>query len=630
MYSTLCLVAVFQGVFLLNSITCQRTKIHAEHMLTTNNTELSFDYETLLNAIHKEKAYDSLLIIHQTSPSKEKFLEVFTKYQAVEVPRLTMRPHGPQFSYKALYNSEILVIILMAGKVDKTSMHYLGEALDYMRQTRILMVATNVGDFADFKKQMLNLCEFHMMTNVLLSYHNISQNSSVKMLTGLHRLMPYPNYHWQLASFSTHHNHSLYPRHWLNMHNKTLRTFPDQFPPMSFVYSDSHGQLHVSGFSGLLVLAFAEHYNAHLEMYEPLVEGKLVHWVEISQMIKDRLIDLPMSIEETGSGSWHNMSSYVTVNRASFMVPLTPQFTLKEIFALLLDGYFLGSVLIFSLLLSFMHTLTKFVFEGTLEYFDFVINSKVMPGVLGQSFVEQQFTHLIGLRMIYFFVGFVGLNISSQFSANIHSYFTWPPYHRQFEEYRDLEHSSVTILMEGTDSVILSDWVEVHENITTHTENVTFFLVARQELNTSHGYIIESELWDIYNRRQEYFQRKVFHVPRGMTYFDMMVWGLRLQYNSPYKEAVDWFILNAHQMGFMDAWITQTYLDMSKSKRVPSHDPNAAVESQVLTVQHLYWVWILLTVGWLSSFLAFLMELLIHRCCCSNKKKNDLKRRIQL
>ncbi|XP_013115195.2 uncharacterized protein LOC106092816 [Stomoxys calcitrans] len=610
MFSTLWLVAVFHRVFLWQFISCQETENHTKISLNVMETNLKWRYETFLNAIREEKPFESLLIIHQQQYKEKEILEIFTKYQADEVPKCITMESNLQSSYKSFFNSEILAIILMADRVGRDLMHNLAQTLDYMRQTRVFMVITNINNFELFKDKMLNFCETLKLSNVLMSFHSNSTDSSIKLF----RLKPYPNYHWQLVTSWGDKQHPLYPQHWLNLHNKTLLTYPDQFAPKTLVFADEQAQLHISGYVGLLLTAFAKHYNAHLQMYKPLVEGHMVHFKDIVQMVADGLLDVPMSTEGGGSGSWQNMSDYILVNKAGFMVPLSTQLSISEIFALLLDGYFFGCFLVFSLLLSFALALTDLLFEGTLEYLNFVINSKVMPGVLGQAFVNH-FTKLIGLRMLYFFIGFVGLNISTQFAANINSLFTSPPYHKQLETFSDLEHSNIKLLIQAPDLVIMYAWVEENPNIFISTQNSTEFLTARLNLNTSHGYVIQSELWEMYNRRQEYFRRKVFHTTPHLNFASLMMWGLPLQKDSLYREALNHFIQNVHNAGLMNAWRMQTYLDMSKLKRLPMHDPNQEEQSKVLKVFDFLWVWTLLAIGWLSSLLAFLMELLIHRVC---------------
>uniref|UniRef100_A0A1I8Q9F5 Ionotropic receptor n=1 Tax=Stomoxys calcitrans TaxID=35570 RepID=A0A1I8Q9F5_STOCA len=615
MYRALSLMAVLYGAFLRHCISSQRIKTHSVYFPNTSLVDPEFDYESLLNAIQQEKSFDSVLLLHQPSHHQGKMLEIFLKYQAAKMPKLIIEGHDLQLRYMAIFNSEILAVVLTTGQMDERLMHTLAQTMDYMRQTRILMVATNISDINQFKDNILKLCDNYRMTNVIMSLQ--TSNHSKHITTVFHKLKPYPSYHWQRLTLSPHNKDPFYPQEWLNLQNRTLVTYPDQFPPISMVFYDHRGKLQISGYAGLLVLAFAQHYNANLQYIKPLEEGKWVHFFDIANMVADGLLDLPMSVIDTISVPMLNMSCPVVVNKSFFMVPLSTPFTIREIFTLLMNGYFFGSIIVMSLLLSIVHTLTDLFFEGTLEYMNFLINSKVMPGVLGQSFVERV-TKLIGLRMIYFFIGFVGLNISTQFSANIHSLFTSPPYHRQLEKLSDLEHSPVKILMEKTDATLLYEWVGKHRSIVTITENSTFFVDAMRNLNTSYGYIIESELWDMYNRRQEYFRRKVFHIPPGMRYIDMLHWNLRLQYNSVYKEAIDQFIYRAYETGLMNAWMTQTYLDMSKMKRVPMYDPYQQKQSGVLRVNDFFWVWILLVIGLFDGFVVFLMELLIHHCCLKN------------
>ncbi|XP_075150356.1 uncharacterized protein LOC142224468 [Haematobia irritans] len=606
MFQSFNLVVILSTTLLLQST-------NSEIFNSWKNTlaDNSTNWATILNVIYKEKPFESILVGMDQNARPDELWDTIFQYQKENITKLILTVENEDItSYKFHFNSNVLAVIIMRQEINEDLMETMAQALDYMRETRILIIAVNVENTEDFKAKGLELLEKYKITNVVLVIHS-SLNAS-EIPREWWRIRPYLQYHWQLFSLCDGDHSEIYPHHWLNMANKTVITYPDQYPPNTIVYKDSAGDLRLTGYVALLVMEFAKHYNVHLQMFQTLEEEKFIHFTEITQMVDEGLLDIPMSTDGGGTGSWYNMSDAIEITEVAFMVPLSSQLTISEVFTLLLDGFFFASVLGFSFLLSFILTLGDYFFEDLLIPLNFLINSKVMPGILGQSFVER-FTHIIGLRMVYFFIGFVGLNISTQFSANVNSFFTSPPYHGQLETYEDLEHSPVKILIEESDAAIMQDWLPYHPTIVTYTNNLSYFLNSRQNFVTAYGYVIQSNIWNIYNRRQQYYRHKAFHVPRGMIYLDMMIWGIRLQYNSPYKQALNEFIQNCHDSGLMSVWKSQTYLDMSKLKRVPLQDPHEESGPKVLEVKDFFWIWLLVVIGWLVSLLVFFLELFIDR-----------------
>ncbi|XP_073821152.1 uncharacterized protein [Musca autumnalis] len=490
-----------------------------------------------------------------------------------------------------IYNTEILTIIFMHQIVDKELIKSVAQSLENIRQSRILIITSQLEPSDEFLRQLLALCELYKMTNVILTSEQFVKSGEFYLL------QPYPSFKWQQVRHWEINGKIFYPENWYNMHNKTLFTQPDNSLPQTLVFEDDTGHLQLSGFVAEFIFLFAEYYNVSLQFRKPLKLNGAVHFKEITLMAKEGVLDIPMALDAGGRGNWHDITDTLLLNRVSFMVPLSLQLNVNEIFHLLLDIRFFIIIWVASLVFSSIIALIDYVFQRITLNWKFLVSDEVFPGILGQSFNER-FTRIVGLRMIYFFIAYIGFILNTEFSAKVNSYFTSPPYHKQLEKLNDFQDSPIRIQLQAPDAIIMHIWLENWQHIVTITENSSDFLWNRQNFNTSYGYVVQTPLWDIYDGRQQYFRRRVFHTPPAMNLHDIMMWGIPLPSNSPYKEPLNHLIHLVEQSGLMDAWLATVYGHMVKLKLVPLNDPNANKEHlHSLMVEDFYWIWWLLTMA---------------------------------
>ncbi|XP_073821153.1 uncharacterized protein [Musca autumnalis] len=503
-----------------------------------------------------------------------------------------------------LYNTEVFTIICMHQIVDTELIRSVAQSLENIRQSRIQIITSQLDPSDEFLRQLLTLCELYKMTNVILTSEQFVKSGEFYLL------QPYPSYNWQQVRHWELNGKIFHPKHWHNMHNKTLFTQPDNTLPQNLVFQNDSGHLQLSGFVAEFIFLFAEYYNASLQFRKPLGLNEFVHFTEITEMAMEGVLDIPMALDAGGRGNWQDISDTLLLNRVSFMVPLSLQLNVNEIFHLLLDIRFFIIIWVASVVFSSIIALIGYVFQRIPLNWNFLVSDEVFPGILGQSFNER-FTRIMGLRMIYFFITFIGLILNTEFSSKVNSYFTSSPYGKQLEKLNDLQDSPIRILLEAPDAVIMHEWLKDWQHIITITENSSQFYWYRQTFNTSYGYVVETPLWDIYNLRQQYFRRNVFHTPPAMNLHDIMMWGIPLPSNSPYKEPLNHLIHLVEQSGLMDAWLATVYGHMVKLKLVPLHDPNAHKENlHSLMVEDFYWIWCLLAMGWILSVVVFFVEIL--------------------
>ncbi|XP_061395258.1 uncharacterized protein LOC133330870 [Musca vetustissima] len=553
----------------------------------------------LLQKIHKERNFDSLLIVYDQNVETSKFQDLFES----PIPKLIVTKEMPDFVYKKKFNAEILCVLIMQRSMDAKFLNLTSAILNYIRQTRILMLAENIENLEIFMRELRELCEIYKMTNVLLKVA-LEKNYQFVMLK------PYPEYHWQAWNSGI-----LYPQHWRNMQQKSLLTYTDQTPPRALLFRDPKTkELRLNGFIPRMVMLFAEHFNAKLEMYPEVVLGKPTHYTIINDRLEELQLDIPMVLDTGPEEKWLNMSYPLDVAQGIFMVPCAQPRTIREVFNILLGWNFFCSITICTVLLSLVHSLYDYAFLRHWRPTSFLLNEHILPGVLGQSFVARK-TQLQGLKLVYFLLFFAGLNVSTQFSARVQTLFTHPTYHQQIENMEQLKQSPLKILLDAIEAQYILPHIEGLTSSLVITQNSTYFQDNRHRFNTKYGYYSSSTLWEMYRQKQQYFTHKVFCTSDGLTVFRLLPWGFRLQFNSPYQEPLNYLIHQVHAAGLIQAWHSSTFSDMLRLKWISIRDPNPERAAKVLVVQDFYWIWLIVAIGSGLGFLAFMFELICYKIC---------------
>ncbi|XP_013108030.2 uncharacterized protein LOC106087518 [Stomoxys calcitrans] len=557
-------------------------------------------FERWLQIIHKEHSFDTILVAYSNS-SLDVRLEGILEFPKPKV--LLTSTQG--FAYHKLYNSEILVIISMTHKVQDDLTQNAAQTLNFMRHVRIFLVALDVLNQKDFQDISLGLCHKHQMTNVLLIFlYELKEWPS-----HYYQLKPYPVYHWlRIAKNQT--TKDYFPPHWHNMQNVTIRTYSDQSIPKSFLYLDAEGNLKTNGYVARLILLFAQHFNASLQWYKPPKLGEVSHFIAINKLVDDNLIDIPMTMVVSatlGTDEWLHRSYFYQVENARLIVPCAQQLTRKEVFSVLLDVRFFGLIIFCTVLFSLLHSLVDYVFEGIMVTSNVLLSDRVLPAILGQSFVARNSPWSV-LKLLYILLSFLGLNISTQFSATMNSLFTSHPYHQQIETMTDIRDSALKMHILKSDLNLMGGTLlPIFRSLIT-SDNDTQYHEMRLNFNTSTGYFTSSSFWRLLELKQQHFKQKLFCSYENMTVYLLLPWAIHLPPNSPYKKPMDYLVQQVNAMGLVDAWYASTFNDMVKQKKIALFNVNVEDKVQAMTASDLYWTWIILIIGLSMGIAAFLAE----------------------
>ncbi|XP_075163355.1 uncharacterized protein LOC142235990 [Haematobia irritans] len=577
--------------------------LHFKLNVLQNNMEI--ELTELIKNIYEEETFDSILLCQG-----QRKIGILPSDNFM-IPQMIITDNMEDFTYKDFYNSEVLVIFTMSTKMNFSLFQRTVKILDYMRQSRLLIVAENIFDGAKIKNEILTLAKIHKLTNVLMVFVSHLDGEQERQYFNLH---PYPDFNWHRWNIKN--NTKFFTKHWKNLQNKTLMTYVDQTPSRALVYADAKGQLHMTGFVAKLVLLFAEIYNAQLEMYYPLDVTNKSHYTVVNKMVSDNLLDIPIALVALAAlaySSSRNASDFYEINEILIMVPLSKPLTITQIYGNLLNGNFFACLGLASVIFSASMKVIVDMQKGLISGLDLLMNIKILPGVLGLAFSSNPYPKM-SLKIYYILLGYFGLNLATLFTAHINTLLTSPPYNPQIWTLDDLRRRGIKGLSIAGDPALDEPKLAPVRHQMELTTNASYYYETRKSLNTSYFYGTTTATFNILNRQQQYFySRPIFHAPEGVKIYTMLPWAFQLQYNSPYKEALNYLIHRVHAVGLVEAWHNLLFIDMLKLKEVSKNDPNTPQSTQVLCIDDLIYVWAILPIGLGFSSLMFMIELAFGR-----------------
>ncbi|XP_061402762.1 uncharacterized protein LOC133338612 [Musca vetustissima] len=535
-------------------------------------------YPRLLRNIHKEREINSLLVVHEEKRTPAQ-VPIIQEIYELRWPTLLISESQGDFLYRMEYNKELLAVLLISQRMKEMPMEIMANILNFLRESRILVIAVDV--FAEqrkaFRQRLLLSCKWYNMTNVLLSFGGPQRVGNPDREV-VYFLQPYPNYYWTSLKLQDMEDGNLpyFPQHWRNFHNKTLLTYVDRSPLRSVYYHDDQGNLKINGFVPKFVMLFAEHFNATLRMAFPLDVNNPKHYTTIlAEMVETNLLDIPMTMHTNPHyDRWFNMTDAYHHDRGQLIVPCAQPLSIQEVYTILLNATFLGSVIICTVIFSLLHSLIDYIFDNLWEPSRLLLSDRIFPAVLGQSFTPPHESPRRILKFIYIMLFIVGLFLNTLFSVNVSTLLTSPPKHRQIKSPQDILDASMKILLHDAEAFAMRYRIEDYVQAVITTHNISYLDGLRNNYNTSYSYYSSSTGWQKDTLRQKYLAEKRFCTYDDLILYPYLPWGIPLQQNSPYREGLNYLLHLVHAYGLMDYWAYSTFLDLLKLKEVSIRDPN--------------------------------------------------------
>ncbi|XP_037941263.1 uncharacterized protein LOC119674208 [Teleopsis dalmanni] len=572
--------------------------------------QLQFEhwFKSWVRLIYTESKFENILILRHKPD--DCFLE--NLQNILEQPKWLFSTNNT-FNLKQKFNSEILAFVCLQKKFDVLQLNPLTKILNHIRHSRLIFLGKDFAQSQELCDPLKNFCEKHQFTNVIILFENLMKEQH------FYRLTPYPVYKTVRATINN--TKEIFPKFWLNFHGKVLLTLPDQVEPRSFMYMSHNGQQKLSGYIAKLIQLFAKRYNATLQFLSPVKIGKIIHPPFMKNYTQNRSLDLPINLGGVLKfDHYHEMSYPVELSSWLIMVPTTGSLITADVYRIIMENTliiaFVFTIFIFSVLFTIIDSdlTSRTGRQIKIRLINLILNDKVVPGVLGQSYIFHTQPKL-AQRFLYISIFIMGLTLNTLYTAHLKTLITSHPSLPQIMTFDDLRKMGVNILVDETEikevykskaSTILD---KIHD-LMIMTDTLTFHN-RRRNLTTSYAYTVSAPLWAVFEQQQLFFAHKIFYAPKSMVLSDMYYMCVPLQKNSVLKQSLDSYVHRINAAGLLRYWYVSTFRDMLVANKISLTDRTKVETFHSLSAWDLKWIWIFITCSYVLSIVIFFMELCV-------------------
>ncbi|KAH8317026.1 hypothetical protein KR074_011640, partial [Drosophila pseudoananassae] len=508
-----------------------------------------------------------------------------------------------EFLLKKSFNSEVLVLVFQTGntRLDDQLWTALDRNLLNMRRARLLLVRK----WEEKPSEELDRIPDHlrfMYVAVVVSGNRI------------YRLQPYAPERWKLVDLN---QGCMLPRI-RNFYGRSILTLPDQMEPRSIAYRNNEtGEIQMTGYVYKFLREFIRVYNFTFKWERPIVPGDHMTLFVLRNMTLNGTINMPISLcgfeKSTKFGVF---STVLDMEKWLVMVPCAHEISTAQVYLEVTGGRFLAVLVIFYYLFTILDTcFGPVILQTPVNWSNLVFNERIMSGIIGQSF-RMSATRATSSRVTNATLFFLGMVLSSLYAAHLKTLLTKHPTSRQISNFEELRDSPVSVLFDEAEHFYF-DKIDSGRPVDAIRSKISFikskeFHKLKRETNMSRAFSTLMSEWQILAKKQELYRQPAFCSLPGLWIISTNVLlTVPMQANSIYEEPLNAHINRVHDAGLLEHWKKQTLLEMVSLKIISQKDPFPYVAFREFKVGDLFWIWCLLGICLLLSFLVFLCELVV-------------------
>ncbi|XP_039482888.1 uncharacterized protein LOC120446129 [Drosophila santomea] len=398
-----------------------------------------------------------------------------------------------------------------------------------------------------------------------------------------------------------------------NMQGKPIRTAADLLSPRSMIYVDAKtGERKTTGYVANLVNTFAQRVNATLEL-EVLANKLIVK--EILGMVENEQLDIGITLESSFRMTFIDISSYPYILTSyCLMVQVPAKLPYNLVYAMIIDPLVLGIIFVLFCLLSVLLIYSQKMSWQDLSLANILLNDKSLRGLLGQSF-PFPLNASKKLRLIFTILCFASIMLNTMYDAYLQSYFTNPPSEPEIGSFEDIGSYNRRIAMpalevNGLIKTNNSHFREIRVEDLEIFDNMPEVYKLRDDFNLSYNYVVTGDRWRSYAELQTFFKEPVFYYARDLCFSRLIFLSVPLRRHLPYRHLFDEHMMQQHEFGFVNYWMSHSLFDMVRLDLTPLKDlsrPLAYTPS--LLMDDISWILKIYLAAVVLCVLCFLLEI---------------------
>ncbi|KAH8321399.1 hypothetical protein KR074_003926 [Drosophila pseudoananassae] len=574
-------------------IFCEQTNSYSIDLSHQVEQDAEGNLIPLLLRLKNEEFFDNVLIY-----GEDCIFHTLSKY--MEFTAVLVSSGSTNYDW----NFSSLTLILICGSDDDKEHNY--RTLMKLQRSRRLVINNN-------NSQMEDICNNYSIKE---QYNIAILREDFNPPKTIYSCRYFPNSTVEEISLSA--GKPIYIEQLRNMHRKSIRAMTDGLAPRSLVYYDEKSKkLRVLGYVAMQIINFAKRVNATLKM---ATLGNHTDILIIKKLVVEGQLDFGIVPETSLFIKHFDGTSYPwALSSYCLMMPVPEKIPYNMVYVMIVDRMVIGIIFVLFGLLTMLLIFSRSFYRQDLSLANVLLNDKSFRGLLGQTF---PFPDNAGnkMRLVFVILCFAGIMFTTMYNAYLNSYFTSPPYGPHVTSFGELEkfkqkvafsavemnllatlNSSRYKKIHDTDKIILPDWKQ--------------FLSLRDSFNTSYGYPVTEDRWDLYEEQQKLFKVPSFYYAKDLCFTHMLFLSIPLRPLVPYRHLFEEHILSQREFGLVSYWRSRSFLDMVTLKLAPLKDLSQPKPfSPSLLMDDISWVMKAYLGGMLLSFLIFLLELGGRKC----------------
>ncbi|KAI8127438.1 hypothetical protein CVS40_2723 [Lucilia cuprina] len=351
--------------------------------------------------------------------------------------------------------------------------------------------------------------------------------------------------------------------------------------PRSFIYYNANGSIKIDGY-----------------VENRTLEGKLDVATGV-RPVYDDLINLAYPVEFMDF---------------CYMIPLPHYLSTNIIYFIVVDTRTLIIILMLMYIYAILITLAEYRSKKYLTFINVCLNDKSIRGILGQSFIMPDKSCLL-LKYVCFLICLNSLLLNTAYQAYLQSYFTEPPSKQLVLTYDDISQAGMNIKASTRELKYLDpSIVNKYKDIFIFYENYDLYVEQRDTMDTNYAYTVTRPLWSVYDEKQKLFERRLYYYSSQLCLKELFFVVMPVRPGWPYRDLFNRHIMQLRDVGLMEHWTSNTFLTMLKFGHTNFEDLSTAdKEKQEITLNDLFWIWVLYSICIVISGVAFIGDLIVKR-----------------
>jgi len=545
----------------------------------------------LLKIVHHERSVETLFLLYHT---KELNCSL-QNWNPEKVPTLRLN-ELTDVNFEKSFNHNALGVVCVTEYSYEVLLKTLSKAFETIRQERIILLIhrrPNPDVMQDISYQVKGLQFINLL--VLIT----EEQSFTDLIAPGFRLQPFPEPHFKKVR-NLFASKDIFP-HPANYHGRLANAIPNE---MYTTY----------GPGSRIISEFAKKYNITLRLQWPPHQNT-------TGITYEDTYDLNMNLrlfDRKNSLDYINVVTTVSTNCLIVVVPCGMELNGMDIFKELGLGTLTWSALIFFIIFTAVESVFIYIsnrINGTnfiMRFTSPLVSLRAFRAIMGQSFpVSNRSSRSIQLLLCL--MSLFGTLFGSFFACKLSSFLTKKPYYPQVETFPELRESGLTVFVDGftreyIEREINGDFFK-QEVPNVRTMSTLKLINLLQSVKIRAGFLVHSLPWGAFKKATEKLNHRVYCEGKNLTIVENVPMMIALRRNSIFSRQMRNFILNMAVSGLDKQWFKKyahkvkadIKLSLQGFKMDQSHIP--------LSLDHFKWLWILLGIAYIISFVVFVIEI---------------------